>query len=45
MAHAVSTVDAPKPWSGGDAPFNISWGKMMMWFFLEHEPRVLAESR
>ena len=34
MAHAVSTVDAPKPWSGGDAPFNISWGKMMMWFFL-----------
>jgi len=33
MAHA-QTVAAQKSWSGGDAPFNISWGKMMMWFFL-----------
>jgi len=23
-----------KMWSGGKSPFNVSWGKMMMWFFL-----------
>jgi cytochrome c oxidase subunit 3 len=23
-----------KPWGGGVSPFGISWGKMMMWFFL-----------
>ncbi len=34
MAHVAHHADTPKPWSGGDAPFNISWGKMMMWFFL-----------
>ena len=21
-------------WKGGKSPFNVSWGKMMMWFFL-----------
>lgn len=34
MAHVAQQADSPKPWSGGDAPFNISYGKMMMWFFL-----------
>jgi cytochrome c oxidase subunit 3 len=34
MAQAEYSLDTPKAWSGGDAPFNISWGKMMMWFFL-----------
>ena len=22
------------PWSGGRSPFNVEYGKMMMWFFL-----------
>lgn len=33
---AVSQVDEVKttPWSGGRSPFNVEYGKMMMWFFL-----------
>jgi cytochrome c oxidase subunit 3 len=34
---AVETaVDQPnkKAWGGGISPFNVSWGKMYMWFFL-----------
>lgn len=32
----VSTIDEIKstPWNGGVSPFSISYGKMMMWFFL-----------
>ncbi|MBS1765415.1 MAG: cytochrome c oxidase subunit 3 [Bacteroidetes bacterium] len=33
----MSTTTEVKPksiWSGGFSPFNISWGKMFMWFFL-----------
>ena len=26
--------NTPKAWSGGDKPFNASYGKLMMWFFL-----------
>ena len=35
MAEA-STVNKPKGniWGGGVSPFNVSWGKMYMWFFL-----------
>ena len=30
------TAAAPEPklWGGGHSPFNVSYGKMMMWFFL-----------
>ncbi len=33
---AVQHVDEVKstPWSGGRSPFNVEYGKMMMWFFL-----------
>jgi len=33
---AVSQIDQVKttPWSGGRSPFNVEYGKMMMWFFL-----------
>ena len=33
---AVSQIDEVKttPWSGGRSPFNVEYGKMMMWFFL-----------
>jgi cytochrome c oxidase subunit 3 len=33
---AVSSIDEVKstPWSGGRSPFNVEYGKMMMWFFL-----------
>lgn len=37
MAQAqVSTLDEIKstPWNGGVSPFAVSYGKMMMWFFL-----------
>jgi len=28
------TATQPKIWGGGRSPFNVSYGKMMMWFFL-----------
>ena len=33
---AVSQIDEVKstPWSGGRSPFDVEYGKMMMWFFL-----------
>jgi cytochrome c oxidase subunit 3 len=32
---AVASNDAEKsPWSGGKSPFNVSYGKLMMWIFL-----------
>lgn len=32
---ATTTVTAPtKLWSGGKSPFNIEYGKVMMWYFL-----------
>lgn len=35
MAQAQSTTaPEPKLWGGGRSPFNVSYGKMMMWFFL-----------
>jgi cytochrome c oxidase subunit III len=34
MAQAQATTAEPKLWSGGRSPFNVSYGKMMMWFFL-----------
>ena len=27
-------IESQDPWGGGEKPFNISYGKMMMWFFL-----------
>lgn len=36
MSAQVSSIDELKttPWSGGKSPFNVEYGKMMMWFFL-----------
>lgn len=35
MSHNTHAVDAKTAWSGGgNAPFAMSYGKMMMWFFL-----------
>src|ERR1700744_1076188 len=36
MSAAVSQIDEVKtgPWAGGRSPFNVEYGKMMMWFFL-----------
>lgn len=34
MAQAQATTAEPKLWGGGRSPFNVSYGKMMMWFFL-----------
>ena len=34
MAQATATTAEPKLWGGGRSPFNVSYGKMMMWFFL-----------
>jgi cytochrome c oxidase subunit III len=36
MSAAVSQIDELKttPWSGGRSPYNVEYGKMMMWFFL-----------
>ena len=35
-AAVVTSVDEVKstPWSGGRSPFDVEYGKMMMWFFL-----------
>ncbi len=33
MAHSVE-IDSKDAWSGGQSPFRVSYGKMMMWFFL-----------
>lgn len=30
----ATTATEPKLWGGGRSPFNVSYGKMMMWFFL-----------
>jgi cytochrome c oxidase subunit 3 len=36
MSAAVSQIDEIKttPWSGGKSPYNVEYGKIMMWFFL-----------
>ena len=31
---SVSSVTATSDWSGGKSPFNVSYGKLMMWLFL-----------
>ncbi len=32
--HATTQVDASTTWGGKVSPFNVSYGKLMMWFFL-----------
>ena len=32
--HSAETVDKSVIWGGGRSPFSVSYGKMMMWFFL-----------
>ncbi len=34
MAGHANTVDTKNLWGGGFSPFNVSYGKIMMWFFL-----------
>ncbi|MBD99130.1 MAG: cytochrome oxidase subunit III [Verrucomicrobia bacterium] len=34
MSGKAPSVDAKKLWGGGFSPFNVSYGKIMMWFFL-----------
>jgi cytochrome c oxidase subunit 3 len=34
MSQAAATTAEPKMWGGGRSPFNVSYGKMMMWMFL-----------
>lgn len=34
MATTVTTSTETKPWGGGTEPMRISYGKMMMWFFI-----------
>lgn len=34
MAGHIEKVDAATAWGGGRSPFNVTYGKMMMWFFL-----------
>ncbi len=34
MAHAVAEFDQKEAWNGGQSPFRMSYGKVMMWFFL-----------
>lgn len=35
MAEATTvTTTGTNPWSGGRSPFKVSWGKLMMWYFL-----------
>jgi len=38
MAHTADAhtaeIDSKEAWSGGKSPFGVSYGKMMMWFFL-----------
>lgn len=31
---ATTTATATKYWSGGKSPFNVEYGKLMMWYFL-----------
>ncbi len=30
----ATTATAPKLWGGGKSPFNVEYGKLMMWYFL-----------
>ena len=36
MSTTVSQLDKVKTgaWNGGKSPFNVEYGKIMMWFFL-----------
>lgn len=34
MANSTAATAETKVWGGGRSPFNVSYGKMMMWFFL-----------
>ncbi len=33
MSHSTE-IDSKEAWGGGQSPFRVSYGKMMMWFFL-----------
>ncbi|TAJ60946.1 MAG: cytochrome oxidase subunit III, partial [Chitinophagaceae bacterium] len=31
---STATVTPTKLWGGGKSPFNVEYGKLMMWYFL-----------
>jgi cytochrome c oxidase subunit 3 len=31
---STATTAQPKLWNGGKSPFNVEYGKLMMWYFL-----------
>ena len=31
---STATVETTKSWGGGKSPFNVEYGKLMMWYFL-----------
>ncbi len=33
-SHSVATTNTDNVWAGGKSPFNVSYGKLMMWIFL-----------
>lgn len=33
-SHSVASTNTANIWSGGKSPFNVSYGKLMMWIFL-----------
>src|SRR5829696_8704374 len=37
MATASAQQPVTKLWSGGKSPFNVSYGKLMMWYFLKSD--------
>ena len=34
VSPATQTISKSNTWKGGNSPFNVSYGKLMMWFFL-----------
>ena len=34
MAGNTETISTDVLWGGGQSPFSVTYGKMMMWFFL-----------
>ena len=40
MAQAIPA--GTKWWSGGKSPFNVEYGKLMMWYFLMSDSRIFG---
>ena len=42
MSHQAVVIDQKTLWGGGRSPFNISYGKLMLWFFLISDALTFA---